>query len=91
MPVPVRIPTVLRPTVGGESVVEAPAGRLGEVFADLERRYPDLGARLRADDGGLHPFVNVFVGDEDARYLGGLETPVADGVEVSIIPAVAGG
>ncbi len=82
---------MLRPLTGGEKVVEASPGRLADVFAEVEQRYPGLGARLRAEDGGLHPFVNVFVGDEDARYLAGLDTPVADGVEVSIIPAVAGG
>ncbi len=91
MAVPVRIPTVLRPLAGGEKVVEASPGSLAEVLAEIDTRHPGLGARLRAEDGGLHPFVNVFVGDEDARYLDGLDTAVADGVEVSIIPAVAGG
>ncbi len=91
MAVAVRIPTVLRPLAGGAPVVDAAGGTLAEVLADLDRRFPGLGERLRGEDGNLHPFVNVFVGDEDARYLDGLATPVADGVEVSIIPAVAGG
>ncbi len=91
MAVAVRIPTVLRPLAGGRPVVESSGGSLGDVIADLEAQYPGLGDRLRDDEGRLHAFVNVFVGDEDARYLDGLDTPVPDGTEVSIIPAVAGG
>ncbi len=91
MAVAVRIPTVLRPMAGGQATVEASGTTLGEVIADLESRYPGLADRLRDGAGDLHAFVNVFVGDEDARYLDGLATPVPDGTEVSIIPAVAGG
>lgn len=87
----VRIPTVMRPLTGGASVVEADGATLGEVIGDLTGRFEGLGERLLDDDGGLRQFVNVFVGDEDVRYLDGLETPVPDGIEISIIPAVAGG
>ncbi len=91
MAVSVRIPTVMRPLAGGAAVVAADGGTVDEVIADLVDQFPGLGDRLRSDDGGLHRFVNVFVGDEDVRYLEGLDTPVAEGTEVSIIPAVAGG
>ncbi len=89
--VQVRIPTVLRPLVGGVSVVESSGATVGALFEQLERAHPGLGARLLGGDGRLHPFVNVFVGDEDVRYLQGVDTPIPDGAEVSILPAVAGG
>lgn len=91
MAVSVRIPTVMRPLAGGSSIVTADGGTVEEVISDLVDQFPGLGERLRSEDGGLHRFVNVFVGDEDVRYLEGLETAVPDGTEVSIIPAVAGG
>ncbi len=87
----VRIPTVLRPLVGGVASVEAEGATVADVFADLEARHPGLGERLIDSDGGLHRFVNVFLGDEDVRYLEGLDTPVPDGADISILPAVAGG
>ncbi len=87
----VRIPTVLRPLTEGEAVVEADGDTIGAVFKDLDRRYPGLGDRLLEDEGGLHRFVNVFLGDEDVRYLDGLETPVPEDADISILPAVAGG
>ncbi|MGH8937602.1 MAG: MoaD/ThiS family protein [Acidimicrobiia bacterium] len=90
MTVRVRLPTILRSLADGEALVRAEGQTVGEVFADLEQRHPGLGDRL-VDQGDLHRFVNVFVGDEDIRYLQGLDTPVPEGAEISILPAVAGG
>ena len=91
MAVTVRIPTTLRPMSGGNKLVEVAPGTLSEVIAGLDAAHPGFADRLLDDDGGLHKFVNVFVDDDDVRYLDGLETAVADGITVSIIPAVAGG
>jgi molybdopterin synthase sulfur carrier subunit len=90
MTVLVRLPTILRPLADGQALVRAEGQTVGEVFADLEQRHPGIGDRL-VDQRGLHQFVNVFVGDEDVRYLDGLDTPVPEGAEISILPAVAGG
>lgn len=87
----VLLPTVLRSHAGGQSVVEASGSTLGEVITDVSRRYPGLGEQLLTADGELPVFVNVFVGDEDVRYLDGLETKVEAGSEITILPAVAGG
>jgi sulfur-carrier protein len=89
MPV-VRIPTPLRPHAGGLDRVEASGSTVGEILADLGVKYPALRDRL-FDGGEIRRFVNVYVNDEDIRYLDDLGTPVAAGDEVSIIPAVAGG
>jgi sulfur-carrier protein len=91
MSVTVRIPTTMRPLTGGEKQVSVETGTLSDVIAALEAAHPGLGERLLDDDGGLRKFVNVFVDDDDVRYLDGLDTKVADGLTVSIIPAVAGG
>ena len=91
MAVTVRIPTTLRPLAGGSSTVELEAGSLSEVISALEARNPGFRDRLVDDDGSLRKFVNVFVDDDDVRYLEGLDTKVPDGRTVSIIPAVAGG
>jgi molybdopterin synthase sulfur carrier subunit len=91
MAVTVRVPTTLRPLSGGNKLVEVPAGSLSEVIAALDSAHPGFAARLLDDDGELHKFVNLFVDDDDVRYLDGLNTVVADGITVSIIPAVAGG
>jgi len=91
MAVTVRIPTTLRPLSGGNKLVEVPAGNLTDIIAALEASYPGFADRLLDADGGLHKFVNLFVDDDDVRYLDGLNTMVADGITVSIIPAVAGG
>ncbi|MCU0259786.1 MAG: MoaD/ThiS family protein [Ilumatobacteraceae bacterium] len=91
MAVTVRIPTTLRPLSGGAKQVEVAAGSLGDVIASLDGAHPGFRDRLLDDDGSLRKFVNVFVDDDDVRYLQGLDTPVADGITVSIIPAVAGG
>ena len=71
--------------------MQVDAGTIGEVLNRLEKAHPGFGDRLFDDDGSLRRFVNVFVADEDVRFLQGLDTPVADGQTVAIIPAVAGG
>jgi molybdopterin synthase sulfur carrier subunit len=91
MSVTVRIPTTLRPLSGGNSTVSVEGATLGEVLANLEAAHPGFKDRLFDDNGGLRRFVNLFVADDDVRYLQGLETPVPTGETVSIIPAVAGG
>jgi len=91
MAVTVKLPTILRKHAGGEAKVGADGATLRDVLGDLEARYPGITKNVIAEDGGLHRFVNVYVNDEDVRYLGSLETGVADGDTVSILPAVAGG
>ena len=91
MPVSVRLPTVLRPHASGQSVVEAPAGSVGDIVTDLVSRFPGMKGNLLTDAGELQRFVNIYVNDEDIRYLDKAATPVADGDEVTILPAVAGG
>ena len=91
MPVQVSIPTILRQYTGGAKAVDGAGGTLAELFEDLEGRHPGLRERLVEDSGRLRRFVNVYVNDEDVRFLGGLETPVADGDAVTVLPAVAGG
>ena len=78
MSIEVRIPTILRTYTGGEKAVEASGGTLSELISDLDVRHPGLRDRL-VDEKGLRRFVNVYLNDEDVRFLGGLETPVADG------------
>ncbi len=87
----VRIPTQLRTLSGGEAEVSVAGGTVGEVLAGLEGAHPGFQARLFDEGGQLRRFVNVFVADEDVRFLKGLDTTVTDGQTVSIIPAVAGG
>jgi MoaD family protein len=92
MPVKVKVPTILRKYVGGQALVEANGGRtVGEVLDDLDRRFPGLKERIVTGGGDLHRFVNVYVNEEDIRYLGSLEAEVQEGDTVSILPAVAGG
>ena len=91
MAVTVRIPTQLRELSGGNAEVSAEGGTLATVLAGLETAHPGFRERLFDDQGELRRFVNVFVDDEDIRFLDGVNTPVADGATVSIIPAVAGG
>jgi molybdopterin synthase sulfur carrier subunit len=87
----IKLPTILRPHAGGEAVVEGEGTTLRQLLEDLESRYPGLTRNLRGDGGELHRFVNVYVNDEDVRYLGALETEIKEGDIVSILPAVAGG
>jgi sulfur-carrier protein len=91
MAVTVRIPTQLRELSGGASEASVEGSTVAEVLKALEAEHPGFGERIYDDTGGLRRFVNVFVADEDIRFLDGLDTPVADGETVSIIPAVAGG
>jgi MoaD family protein len=90
MSVSVKIPTQLRAATDGEATAEVEGSTVGEVLDSLYDRYGELRSRI-AEDGGLRRFVNVYVGGEDIRFLDGLETPVQDGDEVTILPAVAGG
>ena len=91
MTVCVRIPTQLRELAGGASELKLEGGTVAEVLAALEQQHPGFAERLHDADGSLRRFVNVFVADEDIRFLQGLDTAVADGDTVSIVPAVAGG
>lgn len=90
MSVNVKIPTQLRAATGGEATAEVEGATVAEVLDALYARFDELKARI-ADEDGLRRFVNVYVGGEDIRFLDGLDTPVADGAEVTILPAVAGG
>jgi molybdopterin synthase sulfur carrier subunit len=81
----------MRPLTGCEKQVPVEPGVLSDIVTELETAHPGLGDRLLDEDGGLRKFVNVFVDDDDVRYLDGLDTKVDDGITVSIIPAVAGG
>jgi sulfur-carrier protein len=87
----VRVPTQLRPLTGNAREVTAPAGALREILTSLDSAHPGLKARILDEDGRLRRFVMLFVDDEDARLLGGLDTVVVDGQTLSIVPAVAGG
>lgn len=91
MPTPIRIPTQLRELSGGASEVAVEGSTVGEVLHALEAAHPGFGERLFDDEGRLRRFVNVFLADEDIRFLDGLDTEVAQGQSVSIVPAVAGG
>ena len=91
MAVDVRLPTVLRAHAGGRATVSAEGATVGEVLADLVRSYPGMGGQVLTEEGTLHRFVNVYVDDDDVRYLEQLDTKVAPGATVSILPAVAGG
>ncbi len=91
MSVTVRIPTQLRTLTGGAGEVSIEGATVGEVLKALDAAHPGMGERLFDDTGKLRRFVNVFVAEEDVRFLDGLETAVAEGQTVSIIPAVAGG
>ena len=87
----IRIPTTLRTLTGGESEVQVEGATVGEALASLEAAHPGFRERLFDDEGALRRFVNVFVADDDVRYLDGIETAVPEDGEISIIPAVAGG
>jgi molybdopterin synthase sulfur carrier subunit len=91
MAVEVRIPTILRNLTGNQKQVQAQGDTLDALFVDLEAQYAGLRGRLIDDDGALRRFVNVYLNDEDVRFLGGLETKLGDGDTVTILPAVAGG
>ena len=91
MSLTIRIPTQLRSLTGGSGEVDVEAANVGEALKALDAAHPDLADRLFDDNGQLRRFVNVFLADEDVRFLDGLDTPVAAGQTLSIVPAVAGG
>ena len=91
MSVTVRVPTTLRPLTGGESEVSVDGSTVGEVLGNLDAAHPGFQDKIFDDEGNLRRFVNVFVADDDVRFMDGLDTPVPDGETLSIIPAVAGG
>jgi molybdopterin converting factor small subunit len=90
MTIDVRIPTILRPYTKEQKSVQATGATLGALIADLDLNYAGIGERL-LEDGALRRFINVYINDEDVRFLGGLDSPVKDGDSVTILPAVAGG
>ena len=91
MSVSVRIPTPLRKLTANQDTVTGEGANVAEVLADLERRYPGLRERLYDESGALRRFVNIYLNDEDVRFLDGDATAVKDGDELSIVPAIAGG
>ena len=91
MSVSVRVPTILRTYTGGESEVTASGSTLAEVLDDLDASYSGIKGRILDDNGALRRFVNVYVGNDDVRFLDDLATPTPDGTQISVIPAVAGG
>jgi MoaD family protein len=90
MAIEVRIPTILRNLTGDAKVVEGDGSTLGELFNDLDSKYPGIGERI-VEDGKLRRFINVYLNDEDVRFVGGLEAKLNDGDNVTVLPAVAGG
>ncbi|HZH24045.1 MAG TPA: ubiquitin-like small modifier protein 1 [Solirubrobacteraceae bacterium] len=91
MAVTIKLPTQLRTSAGGVAETQAEGGTVGEVLEALYAQHGELRDRIAGDDGEPRRFVNVYVGGEDIRFLDGLATPVADGDELTILPAVAGG
>jgi len=91
MSVSVRIPTILRTYTNGDSEVRADGSTLAEVIENLDAAYPGIKGRILDEQGAIRRFVNVYVGNDDVRFLDALDTKTPDGVQVSVIPAVAGG
>jgi molybdopterin synthase sulfur carrier subunit len=91
MPTKIRIPTPLRKLTNNEELVEVKAATIGDAIAELQTRYPGIKERLIDDNGEVRRFVNVYVNEEDIRFLQNQQTPLKEGDEVSIIPALAGG
>jgi MoaD family protein len=89
--VQVRVPTVLRAAAGGSATVDAEGETVGQIVESLVARFPAMAGQIVTEDGSLHKFVNVYKNDDDIRYLDKLDTKVADGDVISILPAVAGG
>ena len=87
----VRIPTILRTYTGGAAEVTVAGSTLRESISDLDMQCPGIAARVLDDAGALRRFVNVYINDDDVRFLDNLDTPILDGAQISIIPAVAGG
>lgn len=86
----ITLPTMLRPYAGGSKTIEGHGSTIGEVFSDVAARFPQLGEQLVAD-GRLTTYINIFLDDEDIRYLGGLQAAVSGQSEITLLPAVAGG
>ncbi|MCL5048247.1 MAG: MoaD/ThiS family protein [Firmicutes bacterium] len=91
MAIEVRLPTLLRSAAEGQSVVKTEGDTVGEVLRNLAAGYPGLEGQILTGDGSLHKFVNVYLDDDDVRYLDKLDTKVQEGSVISILPAVAGG
>ena len=91
MSIAVKVPTILRTYTGGAADVSVEGATLADALADLDRQFPGIGARVLDDSGKLRRFVNVYVNDDDVRFLEDLATATPDGSSISIIPAVAGG
>ncbi|MCX6432662.1 MAG: MoaD/ThiS family protein [Actinobacteria bacterium] len=91
MSISVKVPTILRTYTGGTADVTVNGATLADALADLDAQFPGIRARVLDDDGRLRRFVNVYVNDDDVRFLEDLQTPTPDGTSISIIPAVAGG
>jgi molybdopterin converting factor small subunit len=90
MSIEVRIPTILRPYTKDQKTVVAEGSTLSAVISNLDAQYAGIGERL-LEDGALRRFINIYINDEDVRFLGSLEAPVKDGDSITILPAVAGG
>lgn len=91
MPVSVRLPTIMRAHAGGNTQVVAEGSTLGEIVDDLIRQFPGIEPNLKSPEGGIHKFVNVYINDEDVRFLDRLDTKVTEDDKIVILPAVAGG
>lgn len=91
MTVTVRLPGALRDATGGQTKLEASAGTLADVITDIDRRHPGFRSRILDESGAIRTYVNVYIGDDDARSKGGTGATVPDGCEVMVIPAMAGG
>lgn len=91
MSICVRIPTVMRNSTNSNAIVQCNGTTVSEIIADLTAKYPDLSGVLYDSDSKLHKYVNIYLADDDIRYIGGLEAPVKDGDEITLLPAVAGG
>jgi MoaD family protein len=91
MAIEVRVPTILRPYTNGQKAVTGAGDTIADLLSDLDTSYPGIRARLITEDGSLHRFVNVYINDEDVRFLGALDAKLGDGDTVTILPAVAGG
>jgi len=91
VPVDVRLPTVLRPAAGGQATLKAEGATVGEIFDDLIRQHPGLRDQLLTESGEIHRHLNVFLNDDDIRYLGKLDAKVGESDTLTLMPAVAGG
>jgi MoaD family protein len=91
MSVKVKLPTIMRKHADGNPSVQADGANLSALLDDLEAKHPGITKNIRSEDGGLHRFINIYVNDEDVRYLGSLDAQIKEGDVISILPAVAGG